>query len=327
MNNNKTELDILPLLWQWKKGIFWSLLGVMTLTSAVLLLLPDYYKASALFYPVSEALQQPIVNATDPQLTLFGNDRDVDRILSIANSQALKQELIESLDLYEHYDLNKENRKDRIKIYNKINKLYKVEKTSFDAIKVSFEDLSPEKASDFANRAVQKIDAKAVQLANLSRNRLTASLASEIDKKSVQLDAMTENIKNLQEQYNIYDAQFQAEALANMQSKSPKDPVVQKRINEYIKGVSEVKQYEVQQEVLSKILIYEQNELNKLKANQDSEIKALHIIESAAVPDEKSRPKRSLYVIGSALLWLIISCLWILILSAIRQRTWSSNLT
>jgi LPS O-antigen subunit length determinant protein (WzzB/FepE family) len=327
MKNHKEELDILPILWQWKKAIIWSVLGIMILIGGISLLLPDYYKASVLFYPVSEALQQPIVNAADGQLTLFGNDRDVDRLLSIANSQALKQELIESLDLYTHYGLNKENRKDRIKIHNKIDKFYTVEKTSFDAIKVSFEDLSPEKASTFANTALQNIDAKAVNLASQSRIRLTSSLEDEIKKKSLQLSAMTENIKSLQEEFNIYDAQFQAEALANMESKSPKDPIIQKRIKDYTKGVAEVKQFEVQQELLSKIIIYEQNELDKLRANQGSDINAVHVIEFAAVPDEKSRPRRTILVLGAGLLWFIICCLWILILSAIRQRSWEPTLT
>lgn len=321
MKDNQ-ELDILPILWHKRKVIVLSMAAAMVLMSFASLLMPDYYKGAVLFYPVSESLQQPIVNVADPQLTLFGNDKDVDRLLSIANSAALKQELIEALDLYNHYKLNKQNRKDRIKIYKKLDVYYDVEKTSFDAIRVSYEDLSPEKAAEFANVALQKIDEKAVMLASESRNRLTNSLASEIAKKQQQLDVITQSLREIKEQYGIYDLQSQAEAFATLESRAPNDPKLKERIKEYTTGVSQARQLEIQQEALSKIIIAEQNELDKLRANQDSEINALHVVEYASVPDEKSRPKRALYVIAAGIVWLIIVCTAMLTLHSVQNRDW-----
>ena len=125
------------------------------------------------------------------------------------------------------------------------------------------------------------------------------------------------------EKYNIYDTEYQPEAFATLEMKSPNSASLKKRIDDYTSGVSELKQLEVQQNELSKILVYEKNQLDKLKANASKESTAIHIIERATAPIEKSRPKRSLYVLAAGLMAFLFSGLTIVTLDALKRVDWS----
>lgn len=318
------DIQILPMLWVWRRHIIMSVGMAMVVMSIVTILTPNYYQASTLFYPVNESLQSPIVEISDRRSSLYGNDNDVDRLLSIAQSKDLKTKLSSDMDLFLHYNLSKDNIKDRIKLNKKIQKHYKVLKTEFDAIEISYEDQNPEKAALYANKALEIVNQKALDLANESRSILLNSLQSELAQKETKLKALTDQIKTLKEKFNIYDSEYQAEAFASLEVKSPNNQGLQKRISDYTKGVSELKQLEVQQNELSKILVYEQNELSKLQANANKKSTALHIIEAATPPIEKSRPRRSLFVLAAGVMTFLFACLTIFTLNALRHLDWDN---
>ena len=98
--------DIIPILWNNRKLIIGASVLSMVIAAALSLILVNYYKATSLFYPVSEGLQRPIVDAKDDQLSFFGNDHDVDRLLSIAQSREIKYQIIEEFKLIEHYGID-----------------------------------------------------------------------------------------------------------------------------------------------------------------------------------------------------------------------------
>ena len=115
----------------------------MVIAAGLSLILPNYYKATSLFYPVSEELQRPIVDAKDDQLSFFGNDHDVDRLLSIAQSREIKQRIIEEFKLIEHYGIDPDDRKAQLKVTKKVDKLYEALKTKLDAIEICLLYTSP----------------------------------------------------------------------------------------------------------------------------------------------------------------------------------------
>lgn len=317
------EDNIIPILWNNKKVIIVITFLTMILSAIVLLLMPNYYKASTTFYPVSESLQKPIVDVYDQQLSFYGNDNDVDRLLSIAQSNEIKSALISKFDLMNHYEIDVEHKMSQLKVRKKLAKLYTSQKTQFDAVVIAIEDQDPQLAADIVNYARELIEKKIISMTANARNELVKSLEDESSVKRRELDAITTKIKDLRMKYGIYDTQSQAESLATLESKNPNGSQIKKRINNYTQGVSIVKQLETQQEELTKILTYDQNQLNKLKANQNRTSKGLHIIEIAEKPLEKFRPKRSLIVLGMGLLSGFFSGLLLLIRKSLNQLDFS----
>ena len=72
----------------------------------------------------------------------------------------------------------------------------------------------------------------------------------------------------------------------------------------------------------NKELSIEKERLKKLLATYNQSFSAVHLVEKEQIPDEKSRPKRSLYVIGFSLLGFILSCLAALLLDGTKEIDW-----
>ena len=106
----KTDLlDVIKTLFRWKKFILTSCLIAGVGSAIIVLLLPSYYKASTIFLAVSPDQATPELLFTDGGIApeLYGNESDIDRMLTIAESNQLADYLIDSFSLYEHYDIKK----------------------------------------------------------------------------------------------------------------------------------------------------------------------------------------------------------------------------
>lgn len=311
--------DIIPILWNNRKIIIGVSIVAMVFTSLLSLLLPNYYQAQTLFYPVSENLQKPIVYANDERLSFFGNDHDVDRLLSIGRSREVKKQIIAEFELISHYGIDGDDPKAALKVTKKFDKLFEVLKTNLDAIEVSIEDQDPELSARMCNRVREIIEAKALELTSEARNELLKSMKTEVDQKEAELKQLTSDIQSIREQYGIYDTQSQAEGFATLQANSPNSRSVKTAIDNYVEGVSELKKLEVQQEELAKIITYDRNQLKQLKSSQNRKLSAIHVIEQADTPLEKSRPKRSLLVIGIGLLTGLFMSLFVLLQRSLKS--------
>ncbi len=320
MQNNQ---DILPILWRWRRTIVASTLIAMVLSAIIMLMKPNYYESSALFYPVNESLQKPIVDANDRNISLYGNDHDIDRMLSIAKSTELKKELISSMNLMDHYEIDPEAAKAELKVYKKLSKLYSVQKTQYDAIELTIEDLDPAKAQELCTMALAAIERRSRQISQSARDQMIKNLTAEVSTKKEKLNTLTQEIATLKEKYDIYDTRSQGEALASLESKNPSSSVIQRKIENYTKGVSDVKKLETQQEELSKIVTYDENQLSQLKSSQANTMNAVHVIEQPTLPIEKSRPRRSIYVLGAGILMFLTTAILVLIYSYIETVDWT----
>jgi tyrosine-protein kinase Etk/Wzc len=87
-------------------------------------------------------------------------------------------------------------------------------------------------------------------------------------------------------------------------------------------GMSIVEQLTGQQKELRAEILGYRERLLQLRAAQTSNISAIHLVESAQVPIEKSRPKRAFIVLGITLLAALFSLLWALIMDTYKDVNW-----
>lgn len=315
MKEEQPLIPIIKTLWQWRKTIIATAVITGILSSGIMLLKPNYYRSSTLFYPVNSALLEPVSNRDQSSPGYYGNDHDVDRLLSIGSSHQLVSATIHQFDLADHYKIDTSSAKGKHKVMKRFRKLYDIRKTPYDAIEVSMEDIDPSLATNMSKFIREFIDTKALDVAKQSQASIIASLKSSISTKTDGLSTITDSISNIRQRYGIYDTKSQGEALAAMEIKSPGSTQVKKRIANYNAGISEIIKLEVRQEALSKSLAFNQDKLNDVMAAYGERPSALHVIEEASVPLEKSRPRRSLYVIGSIILVTGLAKLLILALT------------
>lgn len=354
-------LDVLRTLFKWKRPILIATV-VAALGTALLsvLSLDDYFKASTLFYAASPDLARPEMffgnNSSKPDF--FGTERDVDRLLSISESGELIDYMITEFDLYRHYDIDSTHPKAGFFVRQEFFDLYKVLKNELGAIEISVEDKDPALAADMANAARDKTDQIARTLLRNSQEKLINNYEQTIRQQGEYLNQISDTLRDLRENYRIYNTASQSETLSQLMASAEnqligeraklevlknagnryRDSVVliqtrisaateqfdslKSRLHIFNRGMTqiEVLERELREAALE---LSETKELYKqLLSARSSEVSAIHLVEAAQKPIIKSRPKRSIIVIGATFLAFVLSCLAVLLFDTYRDVDW-----
>jgi len=355
-------LDLLVLLYKWKKQILGACFLMAIIASGISLLLPNYYKAQTLFYPASPdlALPSPLGNLPDEK-RVYGDDRDIDRLLSIARSNEVFNFLIQEFSLYEHYEIDPDNAKAKYKLLLKLDKRYESEKTKFDAIQLSIEDKDPELSAKMTNATRDKIEELALGLVKKIQKNLIENNSKFVAEKQKQFQTIAQNLYDTRVKYNIFNTASQGEAfgssmvelegtvqnytarLALLKNSSvPIDSIqlmeaklggykkqyqtLKKNISDYNNGYADILSLERELKDVGEQLNLDKEKLKQLNGVFHSNVNALHIIEKAETPVIKSRPKRSLLVIGVTLLTFVLMSLWVIIQDQFKKYDLKSRL-
>lgn len=361
MDKEYNLLGILKTLGKWKKHILIATVATMIVAAIVSMFLPNYYESYAVFYASNPELAQPEPLAGEEKSNkgIYGNDNDMDRLLAIANSGGLKAELIKKFNLADHYDVNTSTGKGIDKLNKKFDKHYKVTKTEYGAINLSVEDTDPKKAMAMVRGARERIDAIAKNLILGSQKNQIDSKKAFVEKHSKALEELNKKITSAKKKYNIYNTETQGEQLAELQSKinpeldgkiaqlnyvrsqnpsstqikslkyqiatlKKRKATIDKSISLFTEGALELTQLEEEFTKMNEEVIIEKERLKKLESSDVNNYQATILVEPEFEPVVKSRPRRSLIVLGLGFLAFILSSMLAVFIENTRTVDWKS---
>lgn len=363
MEKNTSLLGVLRTIFSWKRPILIISATAAIGTALISLLLPNYYQATTVFYAASPDLAKPeILFNRGSQLRSFyyGGENDIDRILTIGESAELLHYLVDSFDLYQHYEINPDRPKARYHVQEELLELYEVTKNKRDAIELSVEDKQPERAAQMANAARTKINHLAQQLIKKNQQRTLKAYQDNIRNKEKELRVLGDSLAQLRARYDIYNVESQSELLADRSSTAkanlvrnqrrltvlrenrsvPRDTItyleatvsgmreqvdsLQAQMERFRNGMSLVQQLEKQYTEANETLTEDRERAKQLKATYQSDIPAVILVEEASVPIIKSRPKRSIIVIAAGMIAFIFSVIGVLLFDAYQRIDWRS---
>lgn len=355
MSNEYSLVDFIRQLIKWKKELILAAIAIAVISIVGSLLMPNYYKAETTFYAASPDLAKPIpIGGEDKDVRIYGDDKDLDRLFTIAGSNELIYFLVDSFDLYAHYKIKKEDPKSKYKVREKFLKNYKTIKTKYGALELIVEDKDPEMATNIANTARDIIGQLGQKVIKLSQKSQIESYDRNITQRQMQMDSLSEKFRKLKEESGVFDIYNQtkiySELLADAESSledargkisyfknipSKRDSVIkyqavelgalskkekaENELKRFSPVASLLKQYDQELANIVLQISYDKERLKQLGASYDSPFKALHLIESAVVPVEKSRPKRSIIVLLSCMMGVALSILAVLIIDSLRS--------
>jgi tyrosine-protein kinase Etk/Wzc len=218
MENQDSLLGVIRTLVKWRKPIIVTTLIAAVGSSIIVLLIPVFFQATTIFYAASPDLSMPerIFGTTNQAMEYYGKDEDIDRIMTIAKSGELAEYLIRTYGLYGHYDIDTTDAKAPYWVREKLDKLYNVQKTKYDAIELSVEDTDPELSARIANDARRKIDEIAQRLIKNSQLEVLKTYESSIAEKQSLLDALSDSLQIIRSRYEVFNTKTQSEILSNM---------------------------------------------------------------------------------------------------------------
>jgi len=131
---------------------------------------------------------------------------------------------------------------------------------------------------------------------------MLTQLQSTYSAHQKELSTISDSLSKMRKEYGIYDTKTQAEALTTLEIKNPRDPNLRTKIDKYSTGLAPVDHLESAQSELSNGLAELSLQIQQLETAVSTKSTSIHIIEEAALPLEKSRPKRSLFVLAAMII-------------------------
>ena len=218
MNSQDSLVDVLAVLWKWRKKIIWTTAAVAIGSVLLSLTLSNYYKSTTIFFAASTDINKPeqVFGLTNKATRFYGDDFDNDRLLTVASSAELIDFLIDSFKVAEHYDMKTDTPKRQFKLEKKFRSNLEVLKTKFDAISLSFEDKEPVFAAAVTNAARNQVGAITLNLLKSSQAQRIELYKGSIKKKSEELAIVADSLQKLRKRYNIFDLKSQGELLSTI---------------------------------------------------------------------------------------------------------------
>jgi uncharacterized protein involved in exopolysaccharide biosynthesis len=361
MEQRDNLLEILRILYR-RRNIILRVCGVVFIGSIIIsLLLPEYYKATTIFYAANQDLSNPdkMFGGGNSDTYYFGSGEDIDRIMTIASSNELVDRLIKEFSLYKHYRIDSSGQKSSHKIRKHFFELYKVEKTKYDAIELSIEDKDPKLAAEMTNAARKQAEEIARSMVRKSQLAQMETYEQSIKDGQKWLDLLGDSLMQLRQKYAIYNpgtqGQLIASSLAATQSqatmlsgklesfkadpRTPRDTIIiikanlegtlrqLKRLEEDVKLYNEGSSLvSIVNDQLDKSRFqygWDYERYKKLKAAYNAHPTILHLVEEAQEPVVKLRPVRSVIVLGSTLIAFILIVVGILFFENYKDIDWS----
>lgn len=359
MQNQENLLSVVSTLFKWRRPLI-LLTGVAAIGSALLsLLLPNYFTATTRFLAVSPDQARPeYIFGGQENPRYFGNEDDIDRLLTIAESNELVDHLVDSFQLFDHYQINPTNAKAQYRVRRKFRSRLEIIKTKRDALEFSFEDTDPELAAAVVNGARLEIDRIARALIKEGQYQTLVSLQEGVRVKEKQLTILGDSLAQLRQRYQIYNTKTQSEALTTQFSETassyvrqeaklqameenrsiPRDTVafvqaeVQGLKREYDTLSRRMEMLNEGQILLNNLESQYYNSSGQVSADLErvklleaaylAQVPALLTLETAEVPVVKSRPRRSILVLAATALAFFLGIIGILLLDTYRDINW-----
>jgi tyrosine-protein kinase Etk/Wzc len=362
MENNDNLIGVLVTLFRYKRPLLWATLATALGTALIsFLLLDNYYKSTTTFYPLSSDVFKPeqMFGQSQKDMDYYGGEEDVDRLLTIAQSGELYDFLIKKYDLYRHYKIDTTSEQAAFKVREALEGLYEVKKTKHNAIEISVEDKDRRLAAQMANAARDKVDEIAQRLVREIQANLIRAYESSFIEKEKTMRGIGDSLMLMRQNYGVIDPEKQTEAVTKVSVEAQGNYIRNKAKLDMLKGNSSVskdtiafqeatlKGYEEETKnnttvmkkynegynsvsVLKEIYEQERNQVGRdkqrysqLRVAFNTQVQALKLVESAAIPVVKSRPKRSIIVFSATLIVMVLSIIGALLIDNYRDVDWN----
>jgi uncharacterized protein involved in exopolysaccharide biosynthesis len=354
-------LGVLRSLWQWRKPIIIVTLVGTVMAAIISLLLPVYYSASTTFLTISpdQISIDGVFGNSNTRMQFYGTGDDIDRAMSVAESDALVDHMIKKFDLYTVYDIDTAKAKAPLYVRREFLSNYEVKKNARDAIELEVMDKDPIRVDAMAREARSQVNDISLTLVRGTQERSAQGLRREISSAEAALGSIDERIRKLRQQSGVYNTEAQSEALAaktaalqntvvtikaKLESyrrnggRGARDSIAKYRVqlagyesaqinldSQLVRlnaSLGPIDNLEEERRRLNDALSKNRIRLKQFETILGSDMRALEVVEDARVPVAKSSPIRSLIVVGAAIFSFIAAVVGVLLIDSGRRYDW-----
>ncbi len=316
---NLDSTNLFVLLIKWRKPIITVCAAAAVLSAVVSLLMKEKYKSVVTMYAEQQHSfgAQLLEDVKTEDILAYGEEEDAERLLQLLNSDQVRNKVVEKYNLWEVYDIKREDRGAHSLIAREYSDNVTAKLTKFGSVEVAVMDQDPQRAANMANDIALFADSvsnkmrsdRALQAFKYAENSLV-NLQTEVQ-------VMEDSMKVLQEM-GVYSYIDQVAALTEQYGTAlatghpDRAQLIKDKMDFLSKyGTAYNKLYMRLEESYEKLgVLKKRYDLMMIDVNSD--IPSMRIVDYASAADKKSYPIRWLIVAmstASAFVFVVIALL------------------
>ncbi|MBX0290301.1 hypothetical protein K3G63_07620 [Hymenobacter sp. HSC-4F20] len=349
MSESYSLLGLWPIINRWKKLVGTALVLALISSAVVALVLPNIYKSTAVFFPTNPQTTDPDRIATEgSKLELGGRTEDLDRIITIGQSQPVAELIIKKFKLHAHYEVGEPGTDAADdEALREFSSNLDIVHNERDAIELTFQDKDKQLAARIANTLVQVIDSVNQQLTLENRRNVLGLYRQRYEFLGNEFERSRQQLLRARRRYGIYGLEQQSRYLAREIIKVETDlrkaegsgadasKVAGLRralrglteaeqgnvinLEDYTQGVDSLNLFTSRMTDLQARLVKARGDYETADVALKGRLSSLYLVQKAYPATKKSKPVRWLIVVGSVFLTLALSVVVITLLELWRR--------
>lgn len=304
-----------------------TVLAVVASVIASLMITPRY-KSTVVFFPATGSTAGQVLLPDTPftkETKVFGEEEEVEQMLQVLNSDAIRSGIIEKYDLFSHYMIKKDSKYPWTSLHEKFRKNVSFRKTEYMAVVIEVLDKDPDLAAAMANDIASLLDSTMHRLHRDKAKRALVIVEGEYLKLQNEIRVIEDSLNFIRrrgviEYVSQANAYHQAHASALLQDNKDAASI----LDDKLKVIS---RYGGTYVTLSRLLEFQLESLTALKVkyqeaqvNFHAEMPVKFILDSAYPAEKKSYPIRWLIVVISTISVFILSFFLFLLADSLRKK-------
>ncbi len=135
----------------------------------------------------------------------FASEDDIDRVMAIAKSDMVRNQVIENMHLFAAYGLDSNDAKDADKMGGIWKKNFDATRTEFKNMELSFVDTNAKRAADITNETVRVVEYTYRNYYNAIKAKIYSSIEEKVKETDSTINTLTDTLAALRDHYQIYD--------------------------------------------------------------------------------------------------------------------------
>lgn len=345
-------LGLGPIINRWKYLVGGAVVLAAIISTVVALLLPNVYKSTSVFFPTSPATADPdrLLDASKENrktLELGSQAEDLDRAITIGESQPIADLIIKRHNLHDHYKMGRpgDDVADNA-VLNEFSSNLSIVHNERDAIELSFMDTDKFLAARIANEIVHAIDSVNQQLTLENRRKVLDLYRMRYDTISYLFEKNRKAIVSARFRKGMYGLEMQgryiAKEIIELESKLRQAEaggggnVVALRkalraltraeggnvinLENFTNGYDSLAILFDRTNDLQNRMVVAQAEYETAAVSIKGQVSGLYVVQKAYPATKKVKPVRWLIVVGSVLVTFVLSVVVVSLLELSRHQ-------
>ncbi|WP_310392224.1 hypothetical protein [Hymenobacter sp.] len=340
-----------PILNRWKYYVAGAVALAALVSIVVALLLPNVYRSTAIFIPTNPQTADPDRLLEDnsqsrSKLELGGRAEDLDRAITIGESQPVAELIIKKFDLYKHYEAGTpgDDATDNF-VLSEFSGNLGIVHNERDAIELAFMDRDKNLAAAVANTLVHVIDSVNQQLTLENRRTVLGLYRQRYDYLSTSFERSRQELVGARRRYGIYGLEMQGRYMAKqiieteaalrkaeggggdvagfrraLRGLTRTDGGNVINLESFVRGADSLAMFTNRVSDLQTRLIAARSAYETAELSIKGRISSVYLVQKAYPATKKSKPVRWLIVLGSVLLTFALSVVFITLLELYRYN-------